>query len=109
MALKATSLTPDPSSTSLPATITFVAEVVDRKAVTPVERTLELALAAGNDLVFAGGAKSVTQKEKVGASPVNVTFARKKITGTGADLSSFRVTLRDDAGNDLVFCLVGLE
>jgi hypothetical protein len=118
MALRATSpLTPDHTSTPRPVndTFDFDVEVVDRRADTPTIRTLELALAPNNDLFFAGGSKSVEQKVRVGSEPVQVTFSRKRITGsgrnteTGEDLSSFRVTLREQNGDDLVFCLIRIE
>ena len=49
------------------------------------------------------------QDETVGKDPVHVTFKAKTISGSGADLSSFRVTLREQGGADLVFCLITLE
>jgi hypothetical protein len=48
--------------------------------------------------------------ESIGDTPVVVTLDRKKIAGPGADLSSFRVSLREE-GSDavLVFCMIGLD
>jgi hypothetical protein len=112
MALRATSpLTPDHNSTPRPVkdTFSFDVEVVDRRATAPAKRTLELTLAPGNDLVFAGGSKSVTQDEMVGSVPVRVAFAGKRITGTGVDVSSFRVMLREQNVEDLVFCMIRID
>ena len=112
MALRATSaLVPDPSSTTRPVNrnFTFTVEVVDRRAARATKHTLELSLAASNDLMFSGGTKTVTQEETIGSVPVTVTFSSKRIAGGGDDLSSFRVTLREQGGSDLVFCLVGIE
>ena len=109
MALKADSeLTPTPDATARPVndSFRFEVDVVDRRAVKPTARTLELVLAAGNDLFFAGRKKSVAQDETVGKDPVHVTFTARTISGSGADLSSFRVTLREQGGADLVFCLI---
>jgi len=112
MALKADSeLDPTPQLTAKPVndTFTFEVDVVDRRADRPRVRTLELALAPGNDLFFPGRTKTLDQDETVGKDPVHVTFKGKTITGSGADLSSFRVTLREQGGADLVFCLIRLE
>jgi hypothetical protein len=112
MALTATtSLVPEPSSASRPLkskSFTFDVDVVDRKASKPTKRTLEIRLAASNDLVFTGGSKSVTQDVLVGAVPVAVTFTTK-ISGTGDELAFFRVTLLDDAQTEMMACLVRLE
>jgi hypothetical protein len=112
MALRATSpLLADPSSTTRPVdeTFDFTVDVVDRRAGTAIERTLELFLAPDNDLVFVGGSKTVTKKVRVGSEPVTVTFPQKRITGSGDDLSSFRVSLREKDGSTLVFCLITLQ
>jgi hypothetical protein len=112
MALKAVSeLNPTPEVTAKPVndTFQFEVEVVDRRADKPKVRTLELSLAPGNDLFFTGRQKTVEQDETVGKDPVHVTFKAKTICGSGADLSSFRVTLQEKDGPDLVFCLVRLE
>lgn len=104
-------LEPDPDSTSRPVneTFDFVVTLVDRKAERKSPRTLELSLAVDNDLFFPNGSKTVTQVESIGATPVVVTF-RKKITGPGKDLSSFRVSLREEGSGDvLVFCMIGLD
>lgn len=112
MALTATSsLVPEPSSVSRPLknkSITFDVDVVDRRAAKPAERTLEIRMAASNDLVFADGSKSLTQKVDVGSDPVAVTFSAK-ISGTGAELAFFRVTLLDATEGELMACLVRLE
>ncbi len=112
MALTAVSnLVPNPASAARPLrnkTFTFVVDVFDQDSAKPTMRTLELSLAASNDLFFTGGTKSVTQKEKVGAATVTVTFSTK-ITGTGAETAFFRVTLKEEAGDDLMACLVRLE
>ena len=104
-------LEPDPGSTTRPVNkmFDFVVTLVDRKAERKSPRTLELSLAADNDLFFPGGSKTVTQVESIGDTPVDVTLDRKKITGSGTDLSSFRVTLREEGGDVLVFCLIGLD
>ena len=112
MALKAISeLNPTPAQTTKPVneTFDFEVDVVDRRADKPRVRTLELSLAPGNDLFFTGRQKTVEQDETVGKDPVHVTFSGKTISGSGADLSSFRVTLQEKDGPDLVFCLVMLE
>jgi hypothetical protein len=112
MALKAVSeLNPTPEVTARPVndTFQFEVDVIDRRADKPKARTLELVLAAGNDLFFTGRTKTVEQDETVGKESVHVTFKAKTISGSGADLSSFRVTLREQDGEDLVFCLVRLE
>ena len=105
-------LEPDPRSTTRPVNkmFDFVVTLVDRKAESESPRTLELSLAAENDLFFPGSSKTVTQVESIGATPVVVTLDRKKITGPGKGLSSFRVSLRE-AGSDavLVFCMIGLD
>jgi hypothetical protein len=102
---------PIPRSTSRPVneTFDFVVTLVDRKAERKSPRTLELSLGADNDLFFPGNSKTVTQVESIGNTPVEVTLDRKKITGSGAALSSFRVTLREEGGDVLVFCLIGLD
>jgi hypothetical protein len=103
---------PDPRSTTRPVneTFDFVVTLVDRKAERKSQRTLELSLAAENDLFFPGGSKTVTQVESIGDTPVEVTLDRKKIIGPGKDLSSFRVTLREEGSDaDLVFCMIGLD
>ena len=112
MALKAVSeLNPTPEVTAKPVndTFQFEVDVVDRRADKPKVRTLELSLAPGNDLFFTGRQKTVEQDETVGKDPVHVTFKATAISGSGADLSSFRVTLQEKDGPDLVFCLVRLE
>ena len=111
MALKAVSeLDPTPAVTARPVndTFDFEVDVVDRRADKPGVRTLELSLAPGNDLFFPGRQKTVEQDETVGKDPVHVTFSAK-ISGSGAGLSSFRVTLQEKDGPDLVFCLIRLE
>ena len=112
MALKAISeLNPTPAVTAKPVndTFDFQVDVVDRRADKPTVRTLELSLAPGNDLFFTGRQKTVEQDETVGKDPVHVTFSAKTIGGSGADLSSFRVTVQEKDGPDLVFCLIRLE
>ena len=112
MALRATSpLTADHNATPRPVkdSFSFEVEVVDRRATAPTIRTLELVLAAGNDLSFVGGSKSVSQDVTVGAAPVSVSLAGKRITGLGDGLASFRVTLREQGGSDLVFCLIRID
>jgi hypothetical protein len=112
MALKADSeLDPTPQVTTRPVndTFDFDVDVVDRRADKPRVRTLELTLAPGNDLFFTGRKKTVEQDETVGKDPVHVTFKTKTISGSGAGLSSFRVTLQEKDGPDLVFCLIRLE
>jgi hypothetical protein len=104
-------LVPDPVSTPSPLrhkSFAFVVDVVDRKATSPVARTLALGLAASNDLVFPGDSKSVDQSVAVGKDPVTITF-ETKISGTAAGLAFFRVTLSDEAANALAACLVRLE
>jgi len=111
MALKADSeLDPTPQLTAKPVndSFTFEVDVVDRRADKPRVRTLELALAPGNDLFFPGRKKTVEQDETVGKDPVHVTFKATPISGSAADLSSFRVTLQEKDGADLVFCLIRL-
>jgi len=112
MALRAVSeLLKDPTSTTRPVddTFTFDVDVVDRQARTPKPRTLQLVLSDENDLVFAGNSKTVEQVETVGDTPVHVTFPNKRIRGSGADLSGFRVSLREKDGEVLVFCLIGID
>jgi uncharacterized membrane protein len=112
MALRAISpLTPDPSSAKRPLksrAFAFSVQLVDVKAPAPTDRTIEVSLAAGNDLQFAGGVKTVTRTRKVGATAVDVTL-NETISGTVADLGSFRVTLRETGGKDLAACFVNLE
>ena len=112
MALKADSeLDPTPLVTARPVndTFDFEVDVVDRRADKPRVRTLELSLAPGNDLFFTGRQKTVEQDATVGKDPVHVTFKAKTISGSGAGLSSFRVTLQEKDGADLVFCLVRIQ
>jgi hypothetical protein len=112
MALRAiSSLTAEPTSVKRPLkskAISFGVQLVDVKTPTPVDRTLELVLAASNDLVFAGGEKTVTRTRKIGATAVDVTF-NETVSGTAADVASFRVTLREAGGNDLAACFVNFE
>src|SRR5262245_24476799 len=112
MALRAISaLTVDPGSAKKPlknTSLTFSVQLVDTKTPDAKDRTLELSLAAGNDLVFASGAKTVTRTRKVGATALDVTL-NEAITGTGADAGAFRVTLREVPSNDLAVCFVNLE
>jgi|SRR5688572_1645795 len=112
MALRAISpLTPDPTSAKQPLKnkpISFAVQLVDVKAPTPIDRTLEWALAASNDLVFANGGKTVTRTRKIGATPVDVTL-NETISGTSDESERFRVTLRQADGSDLAACFVGLE
>jgi len=112
MALRAVSaLTASPSSAKKPLrnkSFTFSVQLVDVKATSPSDRTLELSLAAANDLTFSGGAKAVTRVKKVGATAVSVTF-NETVSGTGTGISSFRVTLTELPSNILAACFVGLE
>ena len=112
MALRAiSSLTADPTSVKRPLkskAVSFGVQLVDVKAPTPIDRTLELVLAASNDLVFAGGAKTVTRTRKIGATAVDATF-NETISGTAEDVASFRVTLREAGGSDLAACFVNFE
>jgi len=111
MALRATSqLVPTPSSTRRPvnASFSFAVTVVDRRAPKAKPRTLELALAASNDLSFADGQKTVTQEVSVGSEPVDVTFPSEGISGPG-NLAAFEVTLRENGGSRIVSCMIALE
>ncbi len=104
-------LTASPVSAKTPLqnkSFTFSVQLVDLKATSATDRTLELSLSAGNDLTFRGGAKAVTRVKKVGATAVSVTF-NETVSGTGEGISSFRVTLRELPSNTLAACFVGLE
>jgi uncharacterized protein YfaP (DUF2135 family) len=98
---------PVPDGTSLPATITFTAEVMSDSKSKPQE--LEIRLADSNKLVFGDGSKSVKQIATIGTSPVRVVFSKKKITGDPGEAAFFRVTLFDSDENQLDACLVALE
>jgi hypothetical protein len=112
MALRAvTDLNIDPTSTPKPVnkSFDFTADLVDRTAPEPKKRTVELALSPDNELVFDGGKKSISKDVSVGNKPVTVTFSQKPISGDPGDRSSFRVTLREQDGEDLVFAMILIE
>ena len=112
MALRAVSdlnIVPDSTNQPVNASFDFTADLVDRVAPVPKNRTVELALSPNNDLVFDGGAKSVSRVVSVGNAPVTVTFPKQQITGDAADRVSFRVTLREQNGDDLVFAMISIN
>jgi hypothetical protein len=111
MALRAISaLTPDPRSVERPVKgkVAFTVQLVDVMTPTPTDRSLELSLSPRNDLVFAGGGKTVTRTRKIGATAVEVTL-NESISGTGDAAASFLVTLSESGGNELASCFVNLE
>jgi len=112
MALTAASdLVPDPDFARRPLRkkpLKFDVDVFDDEGGEPAPRTVQLTLAGSNDLLFEDGSKVIEMRKKIGARPVKVTFDTK-ISGTGDELGFFRVTLRDDAGDEVIACVVRLE
>jgi hypothetical protein len=101
-------LTASPSSSKLPASFRFSAMILDPDAGKKKKATILLALAEGNNLTFSGGAKSISQKVDIGPTPVAVSFSTR-VSGDASELAAFRVSMRDEEGNDMVTTFVAVE
>ena len=114
MIVASTPLVPTPRDVALsPAvavSIDFALSLSDTAALpggsTP--HTLTLTLEPGNDLLFEPeNAKQVDRPKTISSAPTPFIF-KGRVKGTGAGLLSFKVSLLDDGGQMVAFCLVGL-
>ena len=88
-----------------PRSFKFEARILDPDVATPKKVKIGLHLSPGNELTFPGGSKSISQDETIGKTAKPVTFTTN-VNGDGSKISSFKVAMRDAAGNDLATKMV---